>query len=91
MSKEPTFLELKNLLNLEMNQCYKKLIEVENIIYINKSKYVDSSMCEIREMVDIKLKLERYEEYLDVKVMSNKIILKFKSSQLPSISPTPEP
>jgi len=80
MQKEPTFLELKSLLNLEMNQCYKNLVEVENMIYIKKSKYVDSSMCEIREMVDIKLKLERYEEHLDVKVMSDKIMLKFKSS-----------
>ncbi len=72
------FLELKNMLNIETNQCYNKIIETKLGMHIEGLKDSNSSIYEIREIVDIIFKLEKYEKYLDIEVREYKIILRFK-------------
>ncbi len=55
--KEIILQELKKILNLELNQCYNKITESNNIVKILKSKYNGSSIDEVREMMDIYSKL----------------------------------
>ena len=68
--------ELKNI--LESNQCFNKMIEIDNEVKILKSKYSCSSTIETREMMNIYEILNQYKEYLEKVPEVDGIILKFK-------------
>jgi len=68
--------ELKSI--LQSNQCFNKMIEVNNQIKIIKSKYMGSSTIETREMINIYDILNQNKEYLEIIPTEDGIILKFK-------------
>lgn len=76
--KEIILQELNSILNLNRNICYKQITKINNELHIKKSNYSGSSIIEIREISDIQAKLEKFNDYFEINILSDIVILKFK-------------
>lgn len=65
-------------LSLGYNKCFKTMSTNNNMCVIENSNYSSSSKNECRELLEIEAKLLQFEEYLDIEVSLEKIVITFK-------------
>ena len=70
--------EIIKALSLGYNKCFNKMSTNNNMCIIENSNYSGSSKKECKELLEIEAKLLQFDEYLDIEISLEKIIITFK-------------
>lgn len=70
--------KITNTLSLKYNRCFNKMSIDNNLCIIKNSNHNRSSLYECRELLEIEAKLLEFDEYLDIEVSLEKIVITLK-------------